>query len=58
MICANDLRREGAGFRTDTNVLTLITREDIRELPLLSKEDAALAILDRLKELEGEKTGE
>ncbi len=58
MICANDLRREGAGFQTDTNVLTLITREDIRELPLLSKEDAALAILDRLKELEGEKTGE
>jgi hypothetical protein len=36
----------------DTNVLTLITHEDIRELPLLSKEEAALALLDRLKELE------
>ncbi|MBR3555213.1 MAG: bifunctional phosphopantothenoylcysteine decarboxylase/phosphopantothenate--cysteine ligase CoaBC [Oscillospiraceae bacterium] len=52
MICANDLRQAGAGFRVDTNVLTLITHEDIRELPLLSKEEAALAVLDRLKELE------
>lgn len=57
MICANDLRQAGAGFQVDTNVLTLITREDIRELPLLSKEEAALAVLDRLKELEGERTG-
>ena len=55
MICANDLRQAGAGFQVDTNVLTLITREDIRELPLLSKEEAALAILDRLQELEREK---
>ena len=52
MICANDLRQAGAGFQVDTNVLTLITHEDIRELPLLSKEEAALAVLDRLKELE------
>ena len=55
MICANDLHKAGAGFQVDTNVLTLITREDIRELPLLSKEEAAMAILDRLKELEREK---
>ncbi len=55
MICANDLRREGAGFGVDTNILTLITAEDVRELPLLSKEEAALAILDRLLELEKEK---
>jgi phosphopantothenoylcysteine decarboxylase/phosphopantothenate--cysteine ligase len=52
LICANDLRQAGAGFQTDTNVLTLITQEDTRELPLLTKEDAALAILDRMKELE------
>ena len=52
LICANDLRQAGAGFQVDTNVLTLITAEDTRELPLLSKEEAALAVLDRLKELE------
>ena len=52
MICANDLRQAGAGFQTDTNLLTLITREDTRELPLLTKEEAALAVLDRMKELE------
>ena len=52
LICANDLRQAGAGFQVDTNVLTLITREEVRELPLQSKEDAALAILDRMKELE------
>ena len=57
LICANDLRQAGAGFQVDTNVLTLITREEIRELPLLSKEEAAMAVLDRLKELEGEKIG-
>ena len=52
MICANDLRQAGAGFQVDTNVLTLITRGEERELPLQSKEEAALAILDRMKELE------
>ena len=52
LICANDLRQAGAGFQVDTNVLTLITAEETRELPLLSKEAAALAVLDRLKELE------
>ncbi len=52
LICANDLRQEGAGFGVDTNVLTLITGEDVRELPLLSKEAAAMALLDRLLELE------
>ncbi len=52
MICANDLRQAGAGFQVDTNVLTLITAEDTRELPLLTKEEAALAVLDRLLELE------
>ena len=56
MICANSLRQAGAGFGVDTNILTLITHEDIRELPLLSKEDAAMALLDRLLELEKEKT--
>jgi phosphopantothenoylcysteine decarboxylase/phosphopantothenate--cysteine ligase len=47
MICANNLKQAGAGFGVDTNVITLITAEDTIELPLLSKEDAANAILDK-----------
>ena len=41
MICANSLRTAGAGFKTDTNVLTLITEDGNESLPLLSKDDAA-----------------
>ena len=51
MICANNLKVEGAGFGVDTNVITMITREDVRELPLQSKESAACAILDRALQL-------
>ena len=47
MICANNLKQEGAGFGVDTNIITLITKEDTRELPLQSKQKAAHAILDR-----------
>ena len=46
MICANNLKVAGAGFGTDTNVITLITREGVEELPLLSKEEVASRILD------------
>lgn len=48
MICANSLRVAGAGFGTETNLLTLITPDGCRELPLLSKDDAAHAILDEI----------
>lgn len=48
MICANNLKQEGAGFGVDTNVLTLITKSDTVQLPLLTKEEAADQILDRL----------
>ena len=47
MICANNLKQSGAGFSVDTNIITLITKDDITELPLLSKEEAANAILNR-----------
>ena len=47
MICANNLKQAGAGFGVDTNIITLITQNDTIELPLLSKEAAAGAILDR-----------
>lgn len=46
MIIANNLKVAGAGFRGDTNVVTIITRDDTRELPLLSKEAVAEEILD------------
>ena len=47
MICANNLKVPGAGFGVDTNVITVITPEQILELPMLSKEEAANAILDQ-----------
>lgn len=47
MICANNLKVAGAGFGVDTNVITIITKENCIELPLLSKESAANAILDQ-----------
>ena len=48
MIAANSIRMEGAGFGTDTNILTLITRDGEVSLPLMSKEDAAMRLLDEL----------
>ena len=47
MICANNLKQAGAGFGVDTNVITMITKDATTELPLLSKEQAANAILDQ-----------
>ena len=47
MVAAN-LKVEGAGFQGDTNVLTLITQDEEVSLPLMSKEDAALKILDKI----------
>lgn len=46
MIVANSLKTEGAGFGTDTNVVTLITKNGKTELPLMSKTDVAMKILD------------
>ena len=46
MIVANNLKTEGAGFGTDTNVVTLITQNEEVSLPKLSKEETALKILD------------
>ncbi len=49
MIAANDLRTEGAGFGTDTNVITIITEDGVKELPLMSKAKAACALLDEIE---------
>ena len=48
MICANNLKVEGAGFGTNTNVVTMITAEEIKELPLKSKKEVASDILDMI----------
>lgn len=48
MIAANNLKIQGAGFGTDTNVLTLITKEEERVLEKMAKEDAAHQILDEI----------
>lgn len=48
MICANNLKVEGAGFGTSTNVITLITKDGETALPLMSKEEAADIIFTRL----------
>ena len=46
LIAANNLKQAGAGFGVDTNVLTLIAADGVKELPLMSKEEAAHALLD------------
>ena len=48
MIVANNLRTAGAGFGTDTNVVTLITADDAKELPIMSKDEVAHAIFDEI----------
>lgn len=50
MIVANNLKVEGAGFGVDTNVVTMITRDGVRELPRMTKEEVAVSILDTILE--------
>lgn len=51
LVAANSLKVEGAGFMGDTNVLTLISQEEEVSLPLMSKEDAAMKLLDKILSL-------
>ncbi len=51
MICANSLKTDGAGFGTDTNVVTLITPDNTEQLEIMSKSEVAGIILTRLKKL-------
>ena len=48
MVAANNVKVKGAGFQGDTNVLTLITREEEISLPLMTKEGAAGRLLDKI----------
>lgn len=52
LIIANDLNQEGAGFQTDTNIITILDRDGGKEnLPLLDKTEVADRILDRVKKI-------
>ena len=51
VVAANNVKVAGAGFAVDTNVLTLITKDAEQELPLMSKTEAAMQLLDLLLKL-------
>lgn len=48
MIVANDVTKPGAGFNTDTNIVTIITADNEEALPIMSKRNVAEIILDRI----------
>ncbi len=50
MICANSIKTEGAGFGVNTNVVTIITSEGAKELPIMTKDEVAHEILNAIKE--------
>ena len=51
MIVANNLKEAGAGFGTDTNIITLITKDKTKELQLLTKDEAAKELIDEILRL-------
>ena len=55
MVAANNLKVAGAGFQGETNVLTLITQDEDVSLQLMSKEDAANVILDKILSIQKER---
>ncbi len=56
MIVANNLKTKGAGFGTDTNVVTLITKDSLTELPIMQKEEVAHQLIDTILELRTHKS--
>ncbi len=48
MIAANSITEKGSGFGTDTNKITVITKDSIKELPLMSKEECAEALIKEI----------
>ena len=49
MIVANNLKQAGAGFGTDTNIVTLITKDSVKELPIMSKDEVAKELIDTIQ---------
>lgn len=48
MIVANNLRMKGAGFETNTNIVTMITPDSVIELPIMEKDEVAFRLLDQI----------
>ena len=48
MIVANNLKVQGAGFGTDTNIVTLITKNQVQEMDMMSKDEVAACIVDEI----------
>jgi phosphopantothenoylcysteine decarboxylase/phosphopantothenate--cysteine ligase len=48
MIVANNLKQEGAGFAGDTNIVTIITKNEVKEFDILTKEEVAHKIIDNI----------
>lgn len=55
MIVANSIKSDKSGFGTDTNVITIITKDDAVAYPIMTKSEAADAILDMIIKLEGDR---
>ena len=51
MIVANDVTKPGAGFNADTNIAASMTKDETKELPLMSKRQLADVILDKIMEI-------
>ncbi|MDI6728583.1 MAG: bifunctional phosphopantothenoylcysteine decarboxylase/phosphopantothenate--cysteine ligase CoaBC [Thermodesulfovibrionales bacterium] len=58
MIVFNDVSKAGSGFDVDTNEVVIIDRKVEKRLPLMSKDDVAMALFDRIKELKDNGTAE
>ena len=52
MIVANNVKQAGAGFGTDTNIVTLITKDSAKEFPIMSKEEVAKQIIDTIQSMQ------
>ena len=55
MIVANHLKTDGAGFQGDTNVVSILTQQDVTDYQKMSKQELAYIILNQMKKLEEEK---
>ena len=51
LIVANNVKVEGAGFGVSTNIVTIITNDSCTELPLLTKDEVGMRILDKIKDI-------
>lgn len=54
LIVANNLKVQGAGFETDTNIVTIITPDEVTEFPIMDKEEVAFRLLDRILSIRNE----